>query len=382
MKVLIINESCGTRSHGRICVELARQMELEGHICKIVHGRSKLISNDSRDLAVRVGNRTSVLLHALLTRAFDIHGFGSYVATKRFLHWAEEFGPDMIWLHNLHGYYLHVGLLFKWIKKHPNLIVKWTLHDCWSFTGHCAHYMAVGCEKWKTQCHHCPEKKQYPTSMLIDNSYWNYKRKKQLFTNVPNMSLITPSQWLADQVKQSYLKDYQVEVVHNKIDLSLYKTLGEPDKSSICEQIREKYGIPKGKQMILAVASKWTDRKGMNDFLVLDQKLDHEQQRLVMVGLEKEQLSKIPETVIGIERTDNRQELVALYNLADVYVNLTYEENYPTVNLEAEACGTDVITYDAGGCRETIHRADSLVVAVGDLNAVFGELARRLSDKK
>lgn len=379
MKILLINETCGTGSHGRICVELARKMEKDGHVCKIAYGRSTVISEDSKELAIHIGNTFSVLSHVFLTRIFDLHGFGSYFVTRRFLNWVDQYDPDMIWLHNIHGYYIHLGLLFSWIKKHPKVSVKWTLHDCWSFTGHCSHYMAVGCSKWKTQCSHCVEKKQYPASLLIDNSYRNYKRKKELFTGIPDLTLITPSQWLADQVKESFLKEYPVSVVYNEIDHEIYKPISFQERSDEAISIYAKYRIPGKKQIVLGVASKWTKRKGLDDFIQLDQLLDHNKQVLVLVGLKKAQLEKMPSRMIGIERTENREELAGLYRAANVFVNLTYEENYPTVNLEAEACGTDVLTYDAGGCRETVHREGSKVFPVGDLNAILNELQNRLS---
>lgn len=380
MRVLFINETCGLISHGRVCVNLARQMQNEGHICKIAYGRLTEVSEDSRDLAVRIGTPVSMYLHGVLTRIFDRHGFGSYLATKKFLKWTESFNPDMIWLHNIHGYYIHAGLLFKWIKNHPSIQVKWTLHDCWAFTGHCAHYMAVKCDKWKSGCNHCPEKKQYPASWLMDNSKSNYAKKKKCFSHVQNMQLITPSQWLADQTKESFLNQYPVSVIHNDIDHDVFRPISFllSDEKRRIEELKDKYLIPSDKQIVLGVASKWTMKKGMDDFIKMNTRLDHQKQVLVMVGLNEKQLKTIPDTIIGICRTENRQELARIYSLSDVYVNLTYEENYPTVNLEAEACGTDVLTYDAGGCRETIHREGSRVFPVGDLDMVVEELKRRI----
>lgn len=366
MKILFINETCGTGSHGNICVDLARQYEKEGHTCRIAYGRSSYVPDSAADLGVRIGNKVDVLFHVFLTRLFDRHGMGSRWATLRFLKWVEEYDPDMIWLHNIHGYFIHVETLFQWIKKHPTVKVKWTLHDCWAFTGHCAHYMALHCDKWKTECHHCPGKKQYPITYLCDNSRDNYRRKKAAFTGINDLSLIVPSEWLKKQVEDSFLSEYPIEVVNNRIDTSVFTVGSEPDKD---REVYEKYHIDERK-VILGVASKWTEKKGYFDFIRLAKRLDPSKYQIVMVGVDAKQKEEISKIGTGIPKTQNKKELAALYRLAYYYVNLTYEENYPTVNLEAEACGTNVITYDAGGSRETVKRTQSHVVDVGDLEAV------------
>lgn len=355
-KVLFINETCGTGSHGKICVALAKEYEKEGYEAKIAYGRSFFVPDNAKQYAVQIGNKYSPMFHAIYTRLTDRHGFGSYFATKKFIKWLDEYNPNVVWLHNIHGYYINIKLLFNWLKNHPDVEVKWTLHDCWSFTGHCSHFMAIGCEKWKTGCYKCPEKKSYPKSMLLDSSKRNYKDKKRLFTSLKNIEIVTPSKWLADQVKESYLSKYNVTVKYNDIDTNIFK----PRKSNIKEQLHIE-----NKNIVLAVASKWSERKGLYDLIEFSKLLDN-QHVLVVIGLDQSQLNLFDKKVICILRTENQIQLAEYYSAAEWFVNFTYEDTYPTVNLEAEACGTKVITYDAGGSKETIHNKESIVIGVGE----------------
>ena len=356
MRVLMINSVCGIRSTGRICTDLAQQMEAEGHEVKIAYGRVEEVPEKFKKYAVRIGTDLDLKLHAVRTRLLDQHGFGSKRATKKFLEWAEQYDPDLLWLHNIHGYYINIELLFDWIKSRPQMKVKWTLHDCWTFTGHCSHFDFVGCDRWKTGCHKCPQKNRYPKSAGLDNSKQNYLRKKAAFTGVADMTLITPSQWLANLVKQSYLGNYPVEVHYNTIDTTIFK----PTPSDF----RERYGL-EGKRIILGVASTWDDRKGLEDFFKLADMMD-DSCRIVLVGLNDDQVKRCKANMIGIKRTNSPQELAEIYTAADVFFNPTYEDTYPTVNLEAETCGTRVITYRTGGAPETIQRKDSVVIDVGE----------------
>jgi len=364
MKVLFINSVCGIRSTGRICTDLAQELEAQGHECKIAYGIEEVPEKFQR-YAVRIGKDMDLKLHGLRTRMLDEHGLGSVRATKDFLKWAEAYDPDMLWLHNIHGYYINYELLFGWIKSRPQMKVQWTLHDCWAFTGHCTHFTFAKCEQWKTQCITCPEKKRYPSSLLISNCKTNYKRKSEAFCGVKDMTLITPSNWLADLVKQSFLKEYPVEVRHNTIDTTVFK----PTPSNF----RERHGL-EDKKIILGVASVWDERKGLGDFFKLADMLD-DNYRIVLVGLDKKQMLELKPNMLGIRRTNSTKELAEIYTAADVFFNPTYEDNYPTVNLEAEACGTRVITYATGGAPETICGHTSQVLPVGaDLSYYFHEL--------
>lgn len=360
MKMLLINSVCGIGSTGRICTDLATQLEAQGHTVKIAYGRDDTVPPQFAKYAIKIGSAWNRNMHALLTRAFDLHGFGSKAATRRFLRWADEYDPDLVWLHNIHGYYINVEMLFAWIKNRSDMQVKWTLHDCWAFTGHCSHFTAVGCDRWKTECRKCPQMRRYPKCYGLGSVRNNYKRKETAFCGVRGMQLIVPSRWLEGLVKQSFLKEYPVEVVYNTIDTSIFK----PTPSDF----RERYGI-QNKRMILGVASTWDDRKGLNDFVELAGMLD-ESYVIVLVGLTDKQIKNMPPNIIGVPRTNSPEELAGIYTTADVFVNPTHEDNYPTVNLEAQACGTYVITYDVGGSSETIFsdgKGEFVKLMIGDI---------------
>lgn len=341
MKVLMINVVCGIRSTGRICTDLATALEKQGHEVKIAYGREQ-VPEQFQKYAVRIGNDLDVKLHGVRARLVDGTGFGSKRATEKFIEWVKEYDPDIVHLHNLHGYYVNVEVLFKYLKTCGKKII-WTLHDCWAFTGHCTYFDYVGCEKWKYGCESCSQKKEYPACNGLDMSKKNYIIKRKIFTSIPNMTIVTPSQWLADLVKQSYLSEYPTLVIHNGIDTSIFK----PTLSNVAEQYH-----CEEKKIILGVAAIWDRRKGLDTFLKLSEILDSSFQ-IILVGLNKKQIEKLPKNIIGIEKTNNVKELVELYSAAKVFVNPTLEDNYPTTNLEAIACGTPVITYNTGGSPES-----------------------------
>lgn len=346
MKVLLINEVFGTTSTGKICAQIARQMESDGHEVKVAFGRWADVPEEYRKYAHYFGSDLEVKLHGLQTRLFDTHGFGSKHATKVFLEWAEEYKPDLLWLHNLHGYYINVEMLFAWIKKHPEMQVRWTLHDCWAFTGHCSHFTAVKCEQWMSHCSYCPQLRRYPACYAMSSVSKNFDRKRAAFTGVSNMTLITPSKWLADLVKQSFLKEYPVEVRYNTIDTNVFK----PTPSDF----RERYGL-QDKFIVLGVANVWEERKGLYDFYKLAQMLD-DRYAIVLVGLSKKQIKALPKNIKGIERTNSTKELAAIYTAADVFVNPSVEEAFGMTTIEAKACGTKAVVYKSTACEEVINK--------------------------
>ena len=363
MRILFINVQCGRGSHGKIAAAQAEEYEQQGHEVKIAYSRDPDIPEKYKKYAVRIGCTADIYGHALLTRLTDRNGFFSRIATKRFLKWADDYNPDLLWLHNIHGYYINIDMLFTWIKSQPRMKVFWTLHDCWAFTGHCAYFTFAGCEKWRTHCEHCPQRHAYPAS-FVDHSFRNYEDKRRLFTGVKDMTLITPSQWLADLVSQSFLNEYPCKVRHNEIDRNIFK----PTASNF----RERYGLV-GKKIVLGVANRWEARKGIADFVRLSELLDFREFVIVLVGRKHDDL---PERIIHIDRTSNQQELAEIYSAADVFFNPTYEDNYPTVNLESEACGTPVITYRTGGAPETISLESSRIIECGDVEAARNEIVR------
>ncbi len=351
MRVLMINVVCGIRSTGRICTDLAAELEAQGHEVRIAYGRES-VPAEYRKYAVRIGSDLDVGFHGAVSRLFDAHGLASARATTAFLNWAEEYGPDLLWLHNIHGYYINYELLFSWIKKHPEMEVRWTRHDCWAFTGHCAHFTAANCAQWKSGCTRCVQKGRYPASLLADSCRENYERKRRAFTGVKNMTLITPSRWLADLVGQSFLKEYPVEVQYNSVDTAVFR----PTPSDF----RERHGLG-GKKIVLGVASIWDDRKGLGDLFELA-KLLADPYVVVLVGLSRKQLRELPEGIIGLPRTDSAEELAAIYSTADVFVNPSREESFGLTTVEALSCGTPAIVYQKTACEEIVDQYGGLAV--------------------
>lgn len=351
MKILIINSVCGIRSTGRICTDIAEQYIRGGHECRIAYGREQ-VPEKYEGISYRIGNEFSVRINALEARLFDNEGFNAKRETKRFLNWADSYNPDVLWLHNLHGYYLNLEMLFEWIKKRPQMEVKWTLHDCWAFTGHCAHFSFVKCAQWETGCYACNQKKAYPESLLIDRSKRNYENKKNLFTNVNNMTLIVPSFWMASLVEKSFLKDYPIEITYNEIDYKIFR----PTESDF----RERHKL-KNKIIILGVATAWSDRKGLLDFVELSSLLK-EPYKIVLVGLDNNQMFKLPKNILCLKKTNNKKELAEIYTAADIFLNLSYEETFGLTTLEALACNTPTIVYKNTACEEIANLYGGVVV--------------------
>ena len=335
-------------------MNLHRAMIENGIDSYVVWGRGRKAENKHEYF---MDDSLGVKLHGVYTRITDKTGFASTSSTRKLLRWLDGIEPDIIHLHCIHGYFINISLLFTYIKE-KNIKVVWTQHDCWSFTGHCAYFDACGCEKWKTVCHDCEQLMTYPASRLMDNSKWNWQTKKKLFTRA-NVTVVTPCEWLSRLVKMSFLGEYPVRVIYNGIDTNVFK----PTKSDF----KEKNGIGT-KKMILGVASEWTERKGLRDFIKLDKMLDKKEYVIVLVGVTKSQAENLPKDMIALNRTNNVKELVEIYSVADVYFNPTYEDNFPTTNLEAIACGTPVITYDTGGSPESVD--SRAVTQKGDLNRV------------
>lgn len=283
-----------------------------------------------------------------------------FFETKRLMKRIDEIKPEIIHLHNLHDTYVHLPLLFNYIKKHKVPIV-WTLHDSWAFTGHCPYFTMAKCDKWKIGCHDCPNYRDYPSS-FFDNSKRMWKLKKKWFTGVENMTIVTPSQWLADLVKQSFLGEYPVRVIHNGIDLTVFK----PTPSDF----REKYQIRKEKKILLGVAFDWGIRKGLDVFVELSKRLAPEKYQIVLVGTDEQVDRQLPTNIISVHRTQNQTELAEIYTAADVFVNPTREEVLGLVNIEANACGTPVITFNTGGSPECINEKSGMVIPYGDIDAM------------
>ncbi len=353
MRVLQINVT-GNLSTGNLACAINRQVEAVGGEGMVAYGRGTIAEDMN---AYLIENRAGVFAHVLYTRLSDGAGFGSKKATQKLIEQINRFQPDIIHLHNIHGYYLNIDILLRFLAKYQRPIVM-TLHDCWTFTGHCSHFENIKCDRWQGHCMNCPGLGIYPKSFGVDHSRENYERKKELFQNIPNLHIVTPSKWLKDLVGQSFLKNRPIQVIHNGIDVNAFYPKDNQKKS---------------KKTVLGVASSWSREKGLYDFCKLA-KLLPEEYRIVLVGISKKQSKKIPKEIKTIEKTQDKEALAKIYRGADVFVNLTYADTYPTVNIEALACGTPVVTYKTGGCAEMVELVDSIqaykVVETGDLEGV------------
>lgn len=359
--LLQINTVVNSGSTGRIAEEIGQLAIAQGWKSHIAYGRNE---RPSQSALIKIGTIWDMQLHGIQTRLFDRHGLGSFQATKKLIEQIKAIEPDIIHLHNLHGYYVNIEILFNYLAT-LNTPVVWTLHDCWSFTGHCSHFDYIGCEKWKIRCENCAQKREYPASYGLDRSNANYELKKKLFTSVKNLTIICVSGWLANLVHQSFLKNYPVKVINNGININEFKSVS-------VDSIREKFKL-ENKSILLGVASTWTTRKGLKDFITLSQRLNADSQ-IILVGLTQKQIKQLPNNIIGITRTESIQELAQLYAIADIFINPTWEDNFPTTNLEAMACGTPIITYKTGGSVESITAKTGLIVEKGDLEGLINAI--------
>ena len=360
MKVVQINAVCEQGSTGKICVSISEVLTQHGIENYILFSAG----SSDRSNAFSCCSRTYTKFQALKSRILGNYGFNSTRETRKVIAILERVKPDIVHLHNIHGHDCHLERLMDYFR-HSQTKVFWTFHDCWAFTGYCTYFDWPECSKWKYGCGNCPQKRQY--SCFFDRSTELYRRKQKAFSGL-DMTIITPSQWLADLVKQSFLKEYSVKVIPNGIDLNVFK----PTSGNF----REKHHIPREKFILLGVAHGWSVRKGLDVFLELAQRLDPSIFQIVLVGTDDAIDRQLPEGIISIHRTNNQQELAEIYSTADLFVNPTREDNYPTVNMEAIACGTPVLTFRTGGSPESLTEETGCVVNCGDVDAMEQEIVR------
>ena len=354
MKVVQINTECGRGSTGRIAVAISKLLTQRGAENYILYSANH---RSDYPLGRMMGSKAGLRLHQMQARLFGDQGFHSRFSTQQMIRELRQLQPDLIVLHNVHGYYLNVGLLFRFLKEYNKPVV-WLLHDCWAFTGHCAHYTMAGCGRWRKGCGGCPQKSAYPYSLFFDRSKALYQRKRALFAQLDKLTLVTPSRWLAGEVKQSFLKNKEVCVIPNGINTQAFC----PTDSDF----RQKHQIG-DKVMILGVANTWTNAKGMDVFIEAAKQLDRDRYALVMVGTDDAVDAVLPDGVISIHRTTDSRELAEIYTAADVFFNPTRQDTFPTVNMEALACGTPVAAFQTGGSTEVID--DKCGAALSENNA-------------
>lgn len=367
MKILMINTVCGILSTGRICTDIAEVLEKEGHECKIAYGRMT-VPEKYQKYAIKFGNSFTNKIDAGFSRILDNGGLNSKIPTLYLIKKIKDFAPDIIHLHNIHGSYINIKILFKFLKKYNKPVV-WTLHDCWTYTGHCAHFTLIGCNKWKTLCSKCPHKRSYPKSLFLDRSTRNHKLKKKLFTSLDKVTIITPSQWLADVTKQSYMGKYDIYPIPNGVDLEAFKpTQGD---------FRKKHGL-ENKKIILGVASAWGKNKGTEEFAKLSQTLSNDY-KVVMVGLSEAQAEKMPKEILTLPRTNSISELAEIYTAADIFLNPSRQETMGLTTVEAMACGTPVLTSNLTAVPEVVDENSGLVLENLEIDAIINGIEKVLA---
>ena len=354
MKVVQINSVCGTGSTGRIALgisEISHQHNIDNFII-YGYGKCDYLYSECMQSVIYLK------FNILKTRLFGKHGFYSQLATKKLLKRLDEITPDIIHLHNIHGHYINVRMLFEYIVK-KDIKVIWTLHDCWAFTGHCSYFDYIGCDKWKTGCYECAQRRNYPDSWFFDRSKECFKDKKELFCSVMDMTIVTPSKWLADLIGESFLNKYPCKIINNGIDLGKFK----PQSS----ELKNKLGLS-DKKILLGICFNLYDRKG-GKYLIELAKMLGEDEHIVILGLNTDE--QLPGNVTVLPKTNSVDELAKIYSMADVFVNPTLEDNFPTVNIESLACGTPVVTFNTGGSPEIIDEKTGSVVDKGNVEVLY-----------
>lgn len=360
-------------STGRIMQEIGVMAQQKGWKSYIAYSKGRDgIKKPCQSQIVPVGGLCSTVWHGVETRLLDRHGLASVNATKKFVRQIERIHPDIVHIHNIHGYFLNYKILFDYLS-HSGIPVVWTVHDCWLYTGHCYYYSYIGCDKWQTGCGHCPQRGEFPASLLFDRSARNFADKKAAFTSMPRdkFVIVPVSRWIRNEMSLSFLKEYDFRVIHNGINTEIFNIY--PSQAVVA-----KYGLD-GKNILLGVASIWSKEKGLDDFIRMSELLSGDEV-IVLVGVKADEKKRLPSNIVGISRTENMHQLAELYSAADVFVNPTWQDNYPTVNLEAIACGTPVVTYRTGGSIEAVTENTGVVVEQGDFKGLL-DAAREIRSR-
>lgn len=366
MKVLQIDVSVNIGSTGKIAEEIGLKIIENGDESFIGYGRDYRLSSSE---TIKIGNRLDQAFHLLQTRLFDRHALSSKYATDLFIKKIREINPDILHLHQLHGYYLNIEKLCKFLKDFNKPIV-WTFHDCWAMTGHCGYFSPANCEKWKTGCYSCPLLHTYPASYLIDNSKNNYQIKKTLFSNLPKLTIVPVSYWMESVIKESFLKHHRTQVIYNGVDLDIFK----PRET---EKLRSKYNL-KNKKVILGVAAIWSYLKGLEDFIELAKHID-KNTIIILIGLTDKQIRSLPANIIGLKKTENVDELAEFYSLAEVFVNPSIAESFGLVTAEALACGTPVVVYNVTASPELVKDGTGYVVESNNTTMLYSAISKILN---
>lgn len=355
LKLLQINVAANWGSHGRIAEEIGLEAMAQGWESYIAYGR---YANPSKSHIVKIGDLFDHCLHGAQSLLLDRHGLASCGPTKKLIREIEQIKPDLIHLHNIHGFYLNYPILFRYLST-VDIPVVWTLHDCWAFTGHCAWPIHGHCDRFQEQCCHCPlQSKGYPKSFLLDRSRSNFKLKKRYFRSLQDLHLVTVSRWLEQQVRLSFMQDMDIRTIYNGLDTEVFRPSGTPPTS-----------VTDGHPLVLGVCNAWYDWKGLDDMAALRELLPDDYEVMV-VGVNEDQMHRLPEGITCIRRTDSVSQLAEIYSQADVFVNPSKVESFGMTTAEALSCGTPSIVYDTSACPEVVDNLTGRVVPLGDVNAL------------
>lgn len=357
----MINSVSGYGSTGSICTDIASVLENQGHDCYIAYGQLTSLYKKSFKIGTVLENH----LHNVQSRLFGKQGYYTKEGTKKLVDFIRDFNPDVIHLHNLHGNYLNLEILFDYLIEVQKPVV-WTLHDCWAFTGKCSHYTDVQCYKWQTHCNHCPQVQKYPPSLFFDQSESMFSDKKKWFTALDNLTIIPVSQWLAAEVSSSFLNKYPVKKIYNWVDHSVFKPTLDPMFAST-------YNLDPHKFSVLLVSASWNkaDVK-FEDALKLASILPDEMQLILIGKVESKQM--LPKNIVHIDYLNGNEALAKAYSFADVYVHLSTEDTFGKVIAEAMSCGTPAIVYNSTACPEIVGENCGYIVEKRDLKAVFQKI--------
>lgn len=369
-KLLQINVALNKGSTGRISEQIGKLARSKGWDTFILHGARYV--NTSEMYSFQTGTPLLEKIHAVRSMLFDAHGLGSVNETQKAIEIIKQIKPDIIHLHNIHGYYLNYKVLFEYLAT-TNIPVVWTLHDCWSMTGHCSHFDYIGCERWKSGCYNCPLKGDYPKSLFLDRSKQNYLLKKTLFSSVKNMTIVPVSKWLGSIVEQSFLREYPIRVINNGVDLKVFS----PKETDL----KDRLGLT-GKNVLLGVAASWKDpRKGLKDYVRLSKCLPTKYQ-IILVGVGRNVHEQIPNNILAVERTENQLELTEYYSIADIVLNLSYQETFGLTTIEGFACGTPSIVYNKTASPELISKETGMIVEAGNISQLCSAIQEIIANGK
>lgn len=351
-KLLQINVSCNHGSTGRIAEQIGIMLQEKGWDVYLAHGARYV--NKSQLKTYKTQDIKGEYLHAIKSLLFDADGLGSSKPTKRLVEYIKNIKPDLIQIHNLHGYYINYRILFDYLNK-TNIPIVITLHDCWLFTGHCTHFITAKCNKWTHECKNCPQINSVPKSLFLDRSRRNYQLKKEYIAKNENIHMVCVSKWMEELLHKSIYKDKPIHLIYNGIDTEVFYPID-----------KERGNVYK----ILGVSNPWTKEKGLYDFYKLRAILPVDKYEITLVGLDKKQANRLPKGINGILKTNNTKELAELYSISDVFINLTYADTFPTTNLESLSCGTPIITYKTGGSPESINEKTGIVIEQGNIDSL------------